>query len=168
MGPLLGTDRWLEDAGILVAELSDEMQQVIYDALDSGDFSTAEFDGANTEFLSRFGTRYMPEGGIEACNVKPPGNSGLYEYMWGPSEFLSTGTLRDYDSIDRLSELDLPVLFLGGEFDEARPETLREYQALVPGSKVVIIPDAGHVVNVDQPELFNEAVLDFIRSVEMN
>jgi proline iminopeptidase len=144
------------------------MQQVVYAALEAGDFSSKEFSEANTEFLSRFGTRYMPAGGIEECNVKPPGDSGLYEYMWGPSEFLSTGTLRNYDSIDRLPELDLPVLFIGGEFDEARPATLREFQAAVPGSQVVIIPDAGHVVNIDQTELFNEALLHFIRSVESN
>jgi proline iminopeptidase len=168
MGPLLGTDRWLEDARMLVSELPAEMQQVVYDALEMGDFSSEDFAEANTEFLSRFGTRYMPDGGIEECNVKPPGDSGLYEYMWGPSEFLSTGTLQEYNSIDRLPELDLPVLFLGGEFDEARPATLREYQAAVPGSQVVIIPDAGHVVNVDQTILFNEAVLRFIRSVESN
>ena len=168
MGPLLGTDRWLEDAKGLVAELPEDMQQVIYESLEAGNFSSPEFAAANTEFLSRFGTRYRPDGGIAECNTKPPGNSGLYEYMWGPSEFLSTGTLRNYDSIDRLPELDLPVLFLAGEFDEARPETMREYQALVPGSQVVIIPDAGHVVNVDQTDLFNRAVLDFIASVESN
>ena len=167
VGPLVGTDRWLRDANDLVAELSVETQTAVRAAVASGDFTTTEFEAANTEFMGRFGIR-NPEAyaAIQDCALRPPGNSGLYEYMWGPSEFVSTGTLRDYDRIDRLPELDLPVLFLVGEYDEARPETVREFQAMVPGSIVTVIPDAGHVSNVDQPEAFNAAVNEFLRRVE--
>jgi proline iminopeptidase len=137
VGPLVGTDRWLRDANDLVAELSVEAQAAVRAAVDSGDFATAAFEAANTEFMGQFGIR-NPDAyaGIQECALRPPGNSGLYEYMWGPSEFVSTGTLRDYDRIDRLPELTLPVLFLVGEYDEARPETVREFQAMVPGSIV--------------------------------
>lgn len=167
VGPLVGTDRWLRDANDLVAKLSVESQSAIGAAVASGDFSTAAFDAANTEFMGQFGIRNVEAyAGIQECALNPPGNSGLYEYMWGPSEFVSTGTLRDYDRIDRLPELDLPVLFLVGEYDEARPETVREFQAMVPGSLVTVIPDAGHVSNVDQPELFNAAVNEFLAGVE--
>lgn len=167
VGPLVGTDRWLRDANDLVAELSVEAQAAVRAAVDSGDFATAAFEAANTEFMGQFGIR-NPDAyaGIQECALRPPGNSGLYEYMWGPSEFVSTGTLRDYDRIDRLPELTLPVLFLVGEYDEARPETVREFQAMVPGSIVKVIPDAGHVSNVDQPELFNAAVNEFLAGVE--
>jgi len=45
--------------------------------------------------------------------------------MWGPTEFRATGTLRGYDVTTRLGEFDRPVLLLAGEFDEARPQTVR-------------------------------------------
>jgi proline iminopeptidase len=93
-------------------------------------------------------------------------NAELYEYMWGPSEFVATGTLRDYDRIDRLAEIRIPTLFLVGEHDEARPETMLEFQALVPGSVVKVIPDAAHVVNVDQSQAFNRAIDEFLSAVE--
>lgn len=167
VGPLIGTDRWLEDANALVAQLSEVSQSAIREAVASEDFSSDAFAEANTDFLSQFGSRRTGAlAGILECTTRPLGDSGLYEYMWGPSEFLSTGTLRDYDRIDRLPELDLPVLFLAGEYDEARPETMREFQALVPGSSLTIIPDAGHVSNVDQPEAFNAAVNEFLAAVE--
>jgi proline iminopeptidase len=86
--------------------------------------------------------------------------------MWGPSEFIATGTLRDYNRIDRLPEIRIPTLFLVGEYDEARPETMLEYQALVPGSIVKVISGAGHLVNVDQPKVFNEVINEFLASVE--
>jgi proline iminopeptidase len=86
--------------------------------------------------------------------------------MWGPSEFVSTGTLRDYDRIHRLPELRLPVMFLVGEYDEARPNAVTTYQALVPGSVVEVIPGAGHAVNVDAAAEFNVALSRSLRSVE--
>ncbi len=167
VGPLIGTERWLQDAIELVEQLPDESQQAIDAAVAAGDFSSPEFDRANDVFLGEFGIR-TPGAyeRISECAARPPGDSGLYEYMWGPSEFLSTGTLRDYDRIDRLPELDLPVLFLAGEFDEAKPATMREFQALVPGSVVRVVPDAGHVSNVDQPEAFNAAIREFLGQVE--
>ena len=34
--------------------------------------------------------------------------------------------------------------------------------AKIPGAKKVVIPDAGHAANIDQPEAFNAAVLGFL------
>jgi pimeloyl-ACP methyl ester carboxylesterase len=35
--------------------------------------------------------------------------------------------------------------------------------AKIPGAKLLIIPDAGHAANIDQPEAFNSAVLRFLQ-----
>jgi non-heme chloroperoxidase len=35
----------------------------------------------------------------------------------------------------------------------------------IPNSKVVIVPDSGHGVQWEQPEIFNNTVIDFIRAV---
>ena len=86
--------------------------------------------------------------------------------MWGPSEFISNGTLKDYDRIGRLPELDLPVLFVTGEYDEARPETVKSFHELVEGSEFKVLPDAGHVVHLDQTDMFNSALAEFFERVE--
>lgn len=165
MGPYFGTERWIQDAEYLLGLLPEETQKAVRDAKASGDFSTEAFKKANTLFLSHYGRRVKRERNIE-CIIRPAGSSGLYTYMWGPSEFVSTGTLKDYDRIDQLSNLDLPVLFLVGQYDEARLETMKEYQKLVSGSSVKVIPDAGHVLQNDQPLEFNYAVIDFLNRVE--
>ena len=56
--------------------------------------------------------------------------------MWGPTEFHATGTLLGFDVTDRLHEIDVPVLFITGEFDEARPETVMEFQQSVAGARL--------------------------------
>ena len=64
--------------------------------------------------------------------------------MWGPTEFTATGTLINYNRVQSLKTIKVPTLFITGEFDEARPVSVRYFQSLVPHSKFVMIEGAGH------------------------
>jgi proline iminopeptidase len=166
VGPLLSTPRWIADANALVGQLPEDAQVAIRAAKASGRYDTPEFEAANEVFEKHFGSR-APRQSFPACESMPIRfNSQLYEYMWGPSEFVSTGTLRDYDRLEQLRELKLPTLFLVGQYDEVRVETAREFQARVPGSILRVIPDAGHGIQRDQPEAFNDVIVEFIEGVE--
>jgi proline iminopeptidase/L-proline amide hydrolase len=80
-------------------------------------------------------------------------NQRLYETMWGASEFVSTGTLRDYDGEPLLARLDgARTLFVGGQYDEARPATLAGFAERVPGASFAVIEDAAHSISSDNPE----------------
>jgi proline iminopeptidase len=57
-------------------------------------------------------------------------------------------------------------MFIVGRYDEARPETMFEFQRLIPGSVVEVIEDAAHMSMFDQPERFNTVVGEFIAAVE--
>ena len=37
--------------------------------------------------------------------------------------------------------------------------------AKIPGAKKVVIPDAGHAANIDQPQAFIDAVLPFLETL---
>ena len=165
VGPYFSTQRWIADTGPLVETLSDSAQVAVAQAVASGDFSDPAFAAADAEFMANYGVRTpADQRDPGACDLQPEGNSGLYEFMWGPSEFVSTGTLRGYDRIARLSELQLPVLFVRGEFDEPSVETVLEYQSMVPGSRFETIAGAGHGVYVDDPVAFNRVILEFLES----
>ena len=86
--------------------------------------------------------------------------------MWGPQEFYATGTLIEFDVTDRLHEIDVPVLFMTGEFDEARPETVAGFQNLIPGSKFTVILDAGHSSLSKKPQEYRAILENFLDSVE--
>ncbi len=59
----------------------------------------------------------------------------------------------------------MPILLVTGDADLwIPPYLLRQVAAKIPNSKVVIVPEAGHSVQWEQPALFNDAVLDFIRT----
>ncbi|MFB0957387.1 MAG: alpha/beta hydrolase, partial [Clostridiaceae bacterium] len=54
-----------------------------------------------------------------------------------------------------LGSLNIPVLLISGDNDEITVETMRAYQLAIPDARLAIIPDAGHLNFIDQPDLFN-------------
>ena len=49
-----------------------------------------------------------------------------------------------------------------GDHDECDPSLSREMNRLIPGSKLVVLPQSGHMTFVDQPGLFLKTVNDFV------
>jgi 3-oxoadipate enol-lactonase len=67
------------------------------------------------------------------------------------------------DVTARLKEIACPIQVIVGEQDAGTPVAMsREIQAAAPGSELVIIPNASHLSNLEQPEAFNRALLDFL------
>lgn len=65
-----------------------------------------------------------------------------------------------------LPEIDVPTLLIYGDADKRSPVAIgEELHAQIPGSKLVVLPGLGHVVNLEAPERFNEEVRAFLRAV---
>jgi len=63
-----------------------------------------------------------------------------------------------------LETVRVPSLLLTGDGDLYMPPSLlREVASRMRGSKVVVVPECGHSAFWEQPEIFNKAVLEFIR-----
>jgi 3-oxoadipate enol-lactonase len=63
----------------------------------------------------------------------------------------------------RLKDIKGPVLAITGEQDGAAPGT-RYIGEHVPGAKLVVIAQAAHIANIEQPEAFNRALREFLSS----
>jgi len=61
----------------------------------------------------------------------------------------------------RLKEIKLPVLAIAGEADPSAPGT-KHIGENVPGAKLVMLKNAAHIANVEQPERFNQALREFL------
>ena len=67
------------------------------------------------------------------------------------------------DAGDLLASIAVPALVVTGEEDTATPpEVGRELAAGIPGARFLLVEEAGHLSNLEQPELVNEALLDFL------
>jgi pimeloyl-ACP methyl ester carboxylesterase len=66
-------------------------------------------------------------------------------------------------AISRLSEIRAPTLIVVGELDAPDFRDIADIlQRGIPGSKSVVLQGAGHVPNLERPDLFNQAVLQFL------
>jgi pimeloyl-ACP methyl ester carboxylesterase len=72
-------------------------------------------------------------------------------------------TLKNAISDTRLKELKLPTLVMTGAADLITPPSIsRLIAAQIAGSRLVVVPEAGHSPYWEQPEIFNRAILDFV------
>lgn len=163
--PLLSTPLWIEDANYLRSLLPGDVQRTLTEHEEAGTTDSEEYREASEVFYKRHVYGGERIAGPPECDGAP-WSKFIYQYMWGPTEFHATGTLVDFDLTDRLHEIDAPVLFITGEFDQARPETVAEFQKLVPGSKMTVILDAAHGTLSRKPDEYRNVLENFLDSVD--
>lgn len=163
--PLLSTPLWIADANYLRKQLPEQTQMTLARHENAGSTDSEEYAKATAVFYERhvYGGERMAR--PAACHGSP-NSDVIYEYMWGPTEFYATGTLRDFDVTSRLHEIDVPVLFMAGENDEARPERMKEFQKLIPGSKLHVIKGAAHASLSRKPDEYRRVLEDFLDAAE--
>jgi 3-oxoadipate enol-lactonase len=122
------------------------------------------------EALDRLGPKRMAE--QRAPNLVRPGAppelvAELASIMAEvrPAGYCSAAiALGNTDLTAQLSSIQVPTLVIHGEQDAVVPlETARTLAASIPGARLVVIPEAGHVSNQEQPAAFNAAVREFLR-----
>jgi 3-oxoadipate enol-lactonase len=68
-----------------------------------------------------------------------------------------------FDSRRQLKRLKMPTLVVSGAEDTTVPlENQAELARQIPGAQRVVVPEAGHAIIVDQPERFNQLMIDFL------
>ncbi len=73
--------------------------------------------------------------------------------------------MAEADQRDLLPRITAPTLLIWGEQDVRSPlGVARQFEDAIPATKLVVIPDCGHVSNLEQPERVNEAVREFCRA----
>jgi 3-oxoadipate enol-lactonase len=73
--------------------------------------------------------------------------------------------LRRLDYLDRLREIKMPTLIMVGEDDPGTPVSASEaMHKRILNSKLVILPSARHLSNVEQTEAFNAPLLKFLKN----
>ena len=70
--------------------------------------------------------------------------------------------MAEADQRDLLPRITVPTLLIWGAQDVRSPlGVARQFERAIPASKLVVIPDCGHVSNLEQPEAVTEAVRVF-------
>ncbi|HEY1902435.1 MAG TPA: proline iminopeptidase-family hydrolase [Terracidiphilus sp.] len=116
-----------------------------------------------------WGTGYFPflYGARPDATYDPAGGAPtdweLYRAMWGSDgKFVINGNLKSVEYVDKLPTIHVPTLVIVGDHDECDPSLSKEMHDKIAGSELVILPNSGHMNFVDQPDLWQKTVEDFL------
>ena len=129
---------------------------------------TEKFDEINDLHSRNFGNRH-PDSNYDRPYMNQT-NSGheiianvnVYEYMWGKSEFSCTGTLAHHDSTPLLAKINVPVLYISGQYDSGTPQAAFYYCSKTPNGEVAVLPGCGHSLIVERPVEFNTILTEYL------
>lgn len=86
---------------------------------------------------------------------------------WDKALWELTVSSRESGLAERLSEFDLPVLVITGDDDRIVPtEQSLQLAKEIPNAQLAVIPQCGHVPHEECPDVFMQAVTDFLESLE--
>jgi proline-specific peptidase len=120
---------------------------------------------AELEFKRRHICRLDPEPEVLARSRAKFGKE-VYEVMWGPTEYTVTGTLKDWDVIDRLGEIQVPTLVTSGRHDECTPALVEPLRAGIEGAEWVLFDNSAHMSYLEEPQRYLDVVGGFLARVE--
>ncbi len=163
--PVMSSKMFENDTVRLISELPEEHRVALNVSIDTGITDTAEYLAAKDEFYNRHLCRMnpLPESYLRSSEKM---SLTVYNEMWGNSEFEVSGNLKDFDVMDRLNEIEVPLLYTCGEYDECTPQTVLKYHESTPNSKYVVIEDASHLHHVEKIREYETIIREFIKECE--
>lgn len=76
---------------------------------------------------------------------------------------LQVDAILEHDTLSRLHRVRAPTLVVSAAEDVLTPVLLsQEIAAAIPGARLTVLPRGNHAVQIEDPELFNSAVLEFL------
>jgi pimeloyl-ACP methyl ester carboxylesterase len=100
-----------------------------------------------------------------------PGYREFQERKWDAlSMAMWAGTIRDMahqpDQLAAIATVECPTLVLVGALDAAFLDACKAMAATIPGAELVVIPEAGHSPQFEQPDAWYAALVGFLSSVD--
>ncbi len=79
---------------------------------------------------------------------------------------LQAGRPSVYELEEGMRKMEVPTLILSGDEDEPCLEPAIFMKRTIPTAALITFPNAGHLINLEEPAMFNRIVLDFITEVD--
>lgn len=94
--------------------------------------------------------------------------AGLIERTHAPGIIAAAGALAERpDSTPDLPHIAVPTLVVVGQYDQITPaEGARKMAQAIPDWQFSLVPHAGHMSNLENPEFFNQAMLTFLKGLK--
>jgi L-proline amide hydrolase len=154
---------FVAEANRLRGELPPEVETTLRRHEEAGTTDDPEYEEACTVFYKRHLCRLetWPDEVTEAFEwiARDP---TVYHTMNGPSEFHVIGSIKDWQSKDRLGGIEVPTLLTSGRYDEATPTLQEPLLAGIPDCEWVLFEESSHMPFVEERERYMQVVGDWL------
>jgi proline iminopeptidase len=164
--PMFSASDWKADGKKLIRGLPRKTQHVINTCHDIGATDAQVYKEAMTEFYLKHVLRNRKKLQEMFARKNPNGNR-VYEYMWGPSEFEPSGTLKTYNRVSALAGIKIPTIIICGEHDEATPDTGIKYANKIVDCSFAEIKGASHAIWEEKPARIRNVINGFLNDIEL-
>jgi proline iminopeptidase len=140
-----------------------------YDSLyKAGKYESAEFQDLlmnklYTQAICRIPVEKWPEPLMRAFKKS---NEKIYIQMQGVDEFHVTGNFKNWEMWDRLHNITIPTLVIGGMNDEMGPDDMKREGQLIPNSRTYLCPNGSHLSMYDDQQNYFTNLLSFLKDVD--
>ncbi len=132
-------------------------------AYDKPEFQNLLMNKLYTRVVCRLPIEQWPEPLMRAFKKA---NNAIYIQMQGVDEFHVTGNIKDWDMWDRLPNIKVPTLVLGGMYDEMSPDDMKKEGKLIPNSRTYLCPNGSHLGMYDDQQNYFTSLVGFLKDVE--
>ena len=153
---------WEEEQKRRISYMSKEDQEVLLGAVESGDYSSKEYNDALGRFMNMYCAGEVT-GESPEC-LRRPKKSGTEAYIvgWGHNEFSPTGTLAGYEFTDRLHEIKEPCLITSGAIDLCSPYIAKVMYDRIPNSSWELFQFSRHMPFVEETEKYMDVLTKWL------
>jgi proline iminopeptidase len=142
-----------------------------YDSLDklkayqSPEYQNLLMSKLYTQVVCRIPLENWPEPLMRAFKKA---NQSIYIQMQGVDEFHVTGNFKDWEMWDRLPDIKIPTLVIGGMYDEMNPVDMKKEGQLISNSRTYLCPNGSHMSMYDDQQNYFTSLIGFLKDVESN
>lgn len=153
---------WESEQKRRVGYMPKEQQEAIKRAEETGNYDAEDYLEAITAFMERYCAGPFTEKDPECLRRKKRAGGEAYVAGWGPNEFTPTGSLRDYDYMEKLHHFAYPTLICDGEEDLCSPYIAKLMYDAIPDAEWELFPYSRHMCFADEEQKYKEVLLKFL------
>lgn len=153
---------WEREQRRRIKYLPKEMQEAIAKAEATGDYSSEEYQAAEAEFMLRHCAGIVDENSPEC--LRRPKVAGRESYIvgWGPNEFTPTGTLKNFDYLKEIEDIQEPCLITSGVDDLCSPLIAKTMYDKIPNSEWELFEYSRHMPFVEENDKYIDVLTKWL------
>lgn len=153
---------WEEEQKRRISYMNKADQQALLDAVNSGDYSSEQYNNALDKFMEMHCAGKVTESDPECLRRPKKSGSEAYVVGWGQNEFSPTGTLSGYEFTDRLDEIKEPCLITSGSRDLCSPYIAKTMYDKIPNSEWELFQYSRHMPFVEENDKYIEVLTKWL------